>query len=113
MWQSKSTLGLFCWRLYARNPNRRYLHLDEGNWYRVTGLAYLEDPESYAGGSVTTGRVYHVAPTRDFIYHLTDNISGSCPAYPNPLVISIGNYTLADLHRQYKKYIHKRPKHLL
>jgi len=24
-----------------------------------------------------------------------------------------GNCTLAELHRQYKKYIHKRPKHLL
>ena len=26
---------------------------------------------------------------------------------------SIGNYSLADLHRQYKKYIDKRPKHIL
>ena len=34
-------------------------------------------------------------------------------AHPNPLVCSIGNYTLADLHCQYKKYIHKEPKHLL
>jgi len=25
--------------------------------YRVIGLAYLEDPECYAGGSVATGRV--------------------------------------------------------
>ena len=24
----------------------------------MTGLAYLEDPECYAGGSVATGRVY-------------------------------------------------------
>jgi hypothetical protein len=38
-------------------PNRRYLHLDEGTLYRVIGLAYLEDPECYAGGSVATGRV--------------------------------------------------------
>ena len=27
--------------------------------------------------------------------------------------LNIGNYTLADLHRQYKKYIYKRPKHIL
>ena len=46
----------------------------------------------------------HVNPTLFF---------GSCPAHPNPLVRSIGNYSLADLHRQYKKYIHKRPKHIL
>ena len=39
------------------SPNRRYLHLDEGTLYRVIGLAYLEDPECYAGGSVASGRV--------------------------------------------------------
>jgi hypothetical protein len=55
----------------------------------------------------------NVALIRDFIYHLTDNFFSSCSAHPNPLVRSIGNYTLADLHRQYKKYTHKRPKHLL
>jgi len=55
----------------------------------------------------------NVAPIRDFIYHLTGNFFGSCPGHPNPLARSIGNYTLADLHRQYKKYIHKRSKHLL
>jgi hypothetical protein len=44
----------------------------------------------------------NVAPTRDFIYPLTDNIFGSCPAYPNTLGPYIGNYTLADPHRQYK-----------
>ena len=35
---------------------RRYLHLDEGTLYRVTGLAHLEDPECYAGGSIGTVR---------------------------------------------------------
>jgi len=45
----------------------------------------------------------NVAPIHDFIYHLTDNFFSSCPAHPNPLVRSIGNYTLADLHRQYQK----------
>jgi len=55
----------------------------------------------------------HVTPIRDFIYHLTANFFDSCPTHPNPLVRSIGNYTLADLHRQHKKCIHKRPKHLL
>jgi len=55
----------------------------------------------------------NVAPIRDFIYHLTANFFDSCSAHPNPLVRSIGNYSLADLHRQYKKYMHKRPKHLL
>jgi len=55
----------------------------------------------------------NIIPIREFIYHLTANFFDSCPTHPNPLVRSIGDYSLADLHRQYKKYIHKRPKHLL
>jgi len=55
----------------------------------------------------------NVTPIREFIYDLTANFYDSCPAHPNPLGRSIGNYSLADLQRQYKKYIHKRPKHLL
>ena len=55
----------------------------------------------------------NVTPIRDFIYHLTATFSDRCPAHPNPLVRSIANYSLADLHHQYKKYIHKRPKHIL
>jgi hypothetical protein len=30
-----------------------------------------------------------------------------------PLIRVVGNYTLRDLHHQYKKYIHKRTKHIL
>ena len=55
----------------------------------------------------------NVTPIRDFIYHLTANFFDRCSAHPNTLVRSIGNYSLADLHHQYKKYIHKRPKHIL
>jgi hypothetical protein len=55
----------------------------------------------------------NIPPIRDFIYHFTAKFFSRCRAHPTPLVSSIGNYTLADLHRQYKKYIHKRPKHIL
>ena len=53
----------------------------------------------------------HLSATSFF--HLIANFLDSCTAHPNPLDGSVGNYSLADLHRQYKKYIHKRPKHLL
>jgi len=33
-----------------------YLHLDEGIFCRVRRLAWCNDPERYAGGSVATGR---------------------------------------------------------
>jgi len=33
-----------------------YFHLDEGVFCRVRRLAWCNDPERYAGGSVATGR---------------------------------------------------------
>jgi len=33
-----------------------YLHLDDGIFCRVRRLAWCNDPKSYAGGSVATGR---------------------------------------------------------
>jgi len=55
----------------------------------------------------------NLEPIHEFIYRLTEKCFYSCLAHPNPLVREIGNYTLPDLHRQYRKYIHKRTKHLL
>ena len=43
--------------MFEDRSNRRYLRLDEGTLYRVIGLAYLEDPECCAGGSIATVRV--------------------------------------------------------
>ena len=37
-------------------PSLRYLHHDEGIFCRVRRLAWCNDPESYASGSVATGR---------------------------------------------------------
>jgi len=34
-----------------------YIHLDEGIFCRVRRLAWCNDPGSYAGGSIATGRV--------------------------------------------------------
>ena len=52
-------------------------------------------------------------PIHKFIYRLTENFFHNCSTHPKPLVCQIGNYTLSDLHTQYRKYIHKRTKHLL
>ena len=51
----------------------------------------------------TFERSMRITPISDFIYHLTDKFFGSCPAHQNPLIRSIGNDSLAELHRQYKK----------
>ena len=52
-------------------------------------------------------------PIYKFIYRLTEKFCHNCSTHPNPLVCQIGNYTLSDLHTQYRKYIHKRTEHLL
>ena len=65
-----------------------------GNYPRCTPIPYLH----------TT---LNIPPISDFIYHLTNKSFSSCPAHPNPLIRSTGNYTLADLHPQYKNtYTH-------
>jgi len=42
--------------LFHACTSLKYLHLDEGIFCRVRRLAWCNDPESYAGGSVGTGR---------------------------------------------------------
>jgi hypothetical protein len=50
---------------------------------------------------------------RDQINHMSANLFDTSTNHTNPLVRAIGNYTLTDLRQQYKKYIHKRTKHIL
>ena len=71
-----------------------------GNYPRHTPIPFLQ-------------ATLNTPPIQEFIYLLTDKFFNRCPTHPNPLISSIGNYSLADLHYQYKKYIHKRPKHIL
>jgi len=43
--------------IFNLSTSLKYLHLDEGIFCRVRRLAWCNDPESYVGGSVATGRV--------------------------------------------------------
>jgi len=71
-----------------------------GNYPRRTPITHLHT-------------ALNLEPIHEFIYCLTDKFFSSCLTHPNPLVREIGNCTLPDLHRQYRKYIHKWTKHLL
>jgi len=42
----------------------------------------------------------NIPPIREFIYRLTVKFFNSCPTHLNPLISSIGNYSLAGLHCQ-------------
>ena len=43
-------------RIYLNISSLKYLHLDKGIFCRVRRLAWCNDPESYASGSVAAGR---------------------------------------------------------
>lgn len=49
----------------------------------------------------------------EFILKLTTNFFSQCSINNNELINSIGNYTLDNLNSKYKKYKHKRIKHIL
>jgi hypothetical protein len=51
-------------------------------------------------------------PIRD-IHRLTAKFFAHCPSHANPLVKQTGNCTLAELTNMYRKYKHKRTKHIL
>ena len=42
----------------------------------------------------------HILSIRVFIYHLTEKFYNGCLNHPNPLISSIGNYSLSDLRYQ-------------
>jgi hypothetical protein len=48
-----------------------------------------------------------------YIRRLAACFYNNCFEHPNPLVRSIGHYTLQELNIMYRKYKHKRPKHCL
>ena len=89
------------------STNYRQLQILQSKCLRVTGNYPKRTPFTHLHTAL------NLEPIHEFIYHLTDKFFCSCPTHPNPLVREIGNYTLPDLHRQYRKYIHQRKKHLL
>ena len=72
----------------------RYLHLDEGIFCRVRRLAWCNDPESYAGGSVATGRAT-----------LAGQVKGEHPDKErDTLVLQVGGWLVGPApHRPKKK----------
>ena len=87
--------------------NYRHLQLLQSKCLRVIGDYPTRTPISHLHSTLPLELIH------EFIYRLTVKFFHSCSTHPNPLVCQIGNYTLPDLHVQYRKYIHKRIKHLL
>ena len=95
--------------VWSNTSNSNYRHLQTlqskclrviGNYPRCTPIPLLHS-------------TLNIEPLHEFIYRLSEKFFRQCTTHYNPLVRQIGDYTIADLQLQYKKYIHKRTKHLL
>jgi len=89
------------------SSNYRHLQLLQSKCLRVIGNYPRRTPITHLHSAL------NLEPIQEFIYHLTDKFFYNCSTHPNPFVRQVGNYTLPDLHKQYRKYIHKQTKHLL
>ena len=89
------------------SSNYRHLQLLQSKCLRVIGNYPRRTPISHLHSAL------NLEPIHEFIYRLTGKFFNNRSTHPNPLVRQIGNYTLPYLHKQYRKYIHKRTKHLL
>jgi hypothetical protein len=87
--------------------NYRHLQVLQSKCLRVIGDYPRRTPISHLHSTLS------LEPIHEFIYRLTAKFFHNYSTRPNPLVCQIVNYTLPDLHVQYRKYIHKRIKHLL
>ena len=95
--------------VWSNTSSYNYCHLQvsQSKYLRVIGNYPRRTPTPLLHATL------NIPPIREFLYRLTDDFFNRCPTHPNPLISSTGNYSLADLHCQYKKYIQKRPKHIL
>ena len=87
--------------------NYRHLQILQSKCLRVIGDYPRPTPIAHPHSTLLLEPIYN------FIYRLTEKFFRNCSTHPNPLVCQIGNYTLSDLHTQYRKYIHKRTEYLL
>jgi hypothetical protein len=58
-------------------------------------------------------RTVDIERLQAYLLHISARFYDQCSAHINPLVANIGRYEKSDLHIVYKRYMHKRPKHVL
>jgi hypothetical protein len=87
--------------------NYRHLQTLQSKCLRVTGNCPRRTPIHLLHSTL------NIEPLHEFIYSLSGKFFHQCSIHQNPLVQQIGDYSTVDLQQRYKKYIHKRTKHLL
>jgi len=87
--------------------NYRHIQILQSKCLRVIGDYPRRTPIHYLHSTLSLEYIH------TFIYRLTEKFFQQCTTHSNPLISQIGNYSLPDLLAQYRKYTHKRTKHLL
>ena len=87
----------------------KYLRLQiiQTKGHRVIGNRPRRTPTSHLHYTL---KIEHIPV---IIYRLTAKGFAHCPSHPKPPVQPTGNYSLASLTNMYRKYKHKRPKHIV
>ena len=91
------------------NTNYRHLQTLQSKCLRVIGNYPRRTPIPLLHSNLN---IEHIR-VHEFIYRLSEKFFLHCSTHQNPLVRQIGDYTMSDLQQQYKKYLHKRTKHIL
>ena len=89
------------------NTNYRHPQTLQSKCLRVIGNNPKRTPIHFLHSSL------HIEPLYEFIHRLSEKFFHQCSIHHSPLVRQIGDCTIVDLQHRYKKYIHKRTKHLL
>jgi len=87
--------------------NYRHIQILQSKCLRVIGDYARRTPIYYLHSTLSLEYIH------TFIYRLTEKFFQQCTTHCNPLISQIGNYSVLDLLAQYRKYTHKRTKHLL
>ena len=87
--------------------NYRHIQILQSKCLRIVGDYPRRTPIHYLHSTLSLEYIH------TFIYRLTEKFFQQCTTHSNPLISQIENYSLPDLLTQYRKYTHKRTKHLL
>jgi hypothetical protein len=87
--------------------NYRHLQIIQSKRLRVVGNYPRQTPIHLLHSTL------NIEPLDEFIYRLSEKFFHKCSTHQNPFVQQIGDYNTVALQLRYKKYIHKRTKHVV
>jgi hypothetical protein len=104
--RSTMTYAVLVWCSFSTSTYQS-LQIVQNKWLRVITNSPRHTPIS---------RIHYLTCIdyiQTYILRLATTYYSKCPNHTNPLIRTIGQYTMRDVTTVYKKYKHRRPKHIL